>query len=243
LNTAACYSGPQVDATNLNLTKKGIIKMRIVKSKNPVIVLCCMVLWLSLITACVKNPYAPKPFPVNKVENAKVTYNFNAEGLSFVTDQDGIAIPSKGIPFETIVKKAKKEDPDWIRVFGSYTIYRSRVDKNVWLCSNSEGGKCIEGNMDNEKGGAVLSLNYDGERLFFGNAKGHEEKNLRSLSSLLHKMDFSRKTELEVFNTFVIYRVKGSQLWLDCSGGICRCKCVDTNTWAITECNHLGQCN
>lgn len=112
---------------------------------------------------------------------------------------------------------------------------------------------------------------FNGKEVFFADAEGKGLNTLSDLETLFHKDDsirmqatqgdsrqmqateekkhrtfgsfFGKKPRVEVFNTFTIYKMKGSERILDYSSGECRCKCIDYSTWAVTDCNAHGQCN
>ena len=218
-----------------------------------------ILLGLFLLAGCCGIFYKPaKPFSYEKIpEKSVVSMNFNAKGRYFVADKDGEAVRPEKISFESLLTKANKRQPEWIKVLGNYTLFQINEGSKVWLCDKEL--QCVEGRLGGKAGKeTVFSLNYgDDGKMFFADRDGNQleadgkglkaltntstsavaqddgarQQKLRQFTSLVEENDFIKKDGIKTLNSFVVYKVKGSHLfvWRPSNTSSVYVCCIDDN--------------
>ncbi|MEJ2156013.1 MAG: hypothetical protein P8X96_11805 [Desulfobacteraceae bacterium] len=211
---------------------------------NKAFAVACITLGIFVLGGCsylFQKPYKPsKPFPAKIPETSKYSVAYNARGEFFIADRKGESLPAEKIPLSVLLKSSDMTRSDWLTVLGSFKLYQVKYDNSVWLCN--EGFQCYKGEVKDDEKSAVLSLNYDGKRLFISDADGRlvTPKDLKAFAALVKEANLDKKLGIKELSTFTIYKIIGSIKVADCVWGRCLCTCIHSNG-TRTPCVN-GQC-
>ena len=217
--------------------------MKALKVKKTLFPVTAILIGLFVLCGCLKmHTVDIKPIPPEVIpKNATVSIYFDAKGDLVMVDKDGNPIKSHPIPFPSLLNNADTKESGWIKLLGSYSLFKINENSQIWLCDKEL--QCVETQVKLKSRKAIFGLSYNSDtgNVFISDTKGEMVEmvakdiaaatdksqypktmgtkmgrgKLRAFTDLIESTDFSSVKEIRMIRSFMLFKVKGSHMFAD----------------------------